>query len=64
MEADPRQPHRRRRPPLHRRIADDSDHLCTSSDNDLCSVWLASNNDHLRVSATAKRSSPPSSYGG
>jgi hypothetical protein len=40
------------------------DHLCTSSDNDLCSEQLASNSDHLRVSATANRSSPPSSYGG
>jgi hypothetical protein len=64
MEADPGQPHQRRRPPLHRRIAGDSDHLCTSSDNDLRSVRFASNSDHLRVSATAKRSLPPSSYGG
>jgi hypothetical protein len=64
MEADPGQPHQWRRPPLHRRIAGDSDHLCTSSDNDLRSVRLASNSDHLRVSATTKRSSPPSSYEG
>jgi hypothetical protein len=40
------------------------DHLCTSSDNDLCSERLASSSDHLRVSATANRSSPPSSYEG
>jgi hypothetical protein len=40
------------------------DPLCTSSDNDLCSERLASSSDHLRVSATANRSSPPSSYGG
>jgi hypothetical protein len=58
------QPHQRRRPPLHRRIAGDSDHLCTSSNNDLRSERLASSSDHLRVSTTAKRSLPPSSYGG
>jgi hypothetical protein len=50
--------------PLHQRITGDSDHLCTSSDNDLHSVRLASNSNHLRVSATARRSLPPSSYGG
>jgi hypothetical protein len=58
------QPHQRRWPPLHQRIADDSDHLYTSSENDLRSVRLASNSGHLRVSAPARRSSPPSSYGG
>jgi hypothetical protein len=42
----------------------DDDHLCTSSDNDLCSERLTSSSDHLRVSATANRSSPPYSYGG
>jgi hypothetical protein len=42
----------------------DGDHLCTSSDNDLCSEQLASSSDHLRVSATTNRSSPLSSYGG
>jgi hypothetical protein len=42
----------------------DGDHLCTSSDNNLCSERLASSSGHLRVSATANRSSPPSSYGG
>jgi hypothetical protein len=40
------------------------DHLCTSNDNDLRSERLASSNDHLRVSTTVNRSSPPSSYGG
>jgi hypothetical protein len=64
LEAGSGQPHQRRRPPLHRRIAGDSDHLCTNSDNDLRFERLASNSDHLRVSAIAKRSSPPSSYGG
>jgi hypothetical protein len=64
VEAGSEQPHQRRRPPLHRWIAGDSDHLCTSSDNDLHSERLASSSDHLRVSATANRSSPPSSYGG
>jgi hypothetical protein len=42
----------------------DGDHLCTSSDNDLYSERLASSSDHLRVSATTNRSSPPSSYRG
>jgi hypothetical protein len=47
------------------RISTDGDgHLCTSSDNDPCSEQLTSSNDHLRVSATVNRSSPPSSYGG
>jgi hypothetical protein len=64
LEASSKQLHQRRRPPLHRRIASDSDHLSTSSDNDLCSERLASSSDHLRVSAAANRSSPPSSYGG
>jgi hypothetical protein len=64
LEAGSGQPHQRRRPPLHRRTAGDSDHLCTSSDNDLRSERLASSSDHLRVSATTNRSSPPSSYGG
>jgi hypothetical protein len=64
LEAGSGQPHQRRRPPLHRRIAGDSDHLCTSNDNDLRSERLASSSDHLKVSATANRSSPPSSYGG
>jgi hypothetical protein len=35
LEASSGQPHQRRRPPLHRRIAGNSDHLCTSSDNNL-----------------------------
>jgi hypothetical protein len=35
LEAGSGQPHQRRRPPLHQRFADDSDHLCTSSDNHL-----------------------------
>jgi hypothetical protein len=64
LEAGSGQTHQRRRPPLHRRIAGDSDHLCTSSDNDLCSERLASSSDHLRVSATANMSLPPSFYGG
>jgi hypothetical protein len=64
LEAGSEQPHQQRRPPLHQRIASGSDHLCTSSDNDLRSVRLASNSGHLRVSATVRRSSPPSSYGG
>jgi hypothetical protein len=54
---------------LRRKLAPDSptndgDHLCTSSDNDLCSERLTNSSDHLRVSATANRSSTPSSYGG
>jgi hypothetical protein len=49
LEAGSGQPHQRRRPPLHRRIAGDSDHLCTSIDNDLRSERLASSSDHLRV---------------
>jgi hypothetical protein len=64
LEAGSGQPHQRRRPPLHRRIASDSDHLCTSSDNDLRSKRLASSGDRFGTCATAKRSSPPSSYGG
>jgi hypothetical protein len=64
LEAGSRQPRRRRRPPLHRRFAGDSDHLCTSSDNHLRSERLTSGGDHLRVCAIARRSSPPSSYGG
>jgi hypothetical protein len=63
-EAGSDRPHRRRRPPLHRRFAGDSDYLCTSSDNHLRSERLASGGDHLRVCAIARRSSPPSSYGG
>ena len=39
-------------------------HLCTSSDNDHHSEWFASSSVHLRVCAVARRSSPPSSYGG
>jgi hypothetical protein len=35
LEAGSGQPHQQRRPPLHRQIAGSSDHLCTSSDNDL-----------------------------
>jgi hypothetical protein len=50
--------------PLHRRIASYSNHLCTSSDNDLRSMRLASNSDHLRVRATARRSSPRPPTGG
>jgi hypothetical protein len=42
----------------------DVDHLCTSSDNDLCPGRLDSSNDRLRASAAANRTSPPSSYGG
>jgi hypothetical protein len=42
----------------------DVDDLCTSSDNDLCLGWLDSSSDRLRASAAAKRTSPPSSYGG
>jgi hypothetical protein len=42
----------------------DDDHLCTSSDNDLRLGRLDSSSDRLRVSATVKRSSPPSSYRG
>jgi hypothetical protein len=64
LEAGSGQPHQQWRPPLHRRITSDSDRLCTSSDNDLRSERLTSSSDHLRVSATANRSSPPSSYGG
>jgi hypothetical protein len=64
LEAGSGQPHQWWRPPMHRRIANDGDHLCTSSDNDLHSERLASSSDHLRVSATANRSSPSSSYGG
>jgi hypothetical protein len=64
LEAGSGQPHQRWRPPLHRRIAGNSDHLCTSSDNDLHSGRLDSSSDRLRASATVKRSSPPSSYGG
>jgi hypothetical protein len=64
LEAGSGQPHQQQRPPLHRRIAGDGDHLCTSSDNDLRSERLASSSNHLRVSATVNRSSPPSSYGG
>jgi hypothetical protein len=45
-------------------LTNDGVHLYTSSDNDLCSERLASSSSHLRVSATANRSSPPSSYGG
>jgi hypothetical protein len=62
LETGSRQPHRRRRPPLHQRIAGDRDHLCTSSDNDLHSEWFASSSIHLRVCAVARRSSPPSSH--
>jgi hypothetical protein len=63
-EAGSERPHRRRRPPLHQRIAGGSDHICTSSDNHLHSERLTSGGDHLRVCAIARRSSPPSSYGG
>jgi hypothetical protein len=64
LEAGSGQPHRWRRPPLHQQIASGSNHLCTSSDNDHHSEWFASSNVHLRVCAVARRSSPPSSYGG
>jgi hypothetical protein len=40
------------------------DHLYTNSDNDLRLGRLDSSSDCPRVSATVKRSSPPSSYGG
>eukprot|EP00267_Zea_mays_P046334 XP_020398703.1 uncharacterized protein LOC109941872 [Zea mays] len=60
LEAGSGQPHQRRRPPLHRRIAGDSDHLCTNSDNDLRFERLASNSDHLRSRpATAARPTRP-----
>jgi hypothetical protein len=49
---------------LHQRIAGGSDHLCTSSDNDARSERLTSGGDHPRVCAIARRSSPPSPYGG
>jgi hypothetical protein len=46
-------------------VSSDGDgYLYTSSDNDLRSRRIASSSDHLRVSATARRSSPPSSYEG
>jgi hypothetical protein len=64
LEAGSGQPHRWRRPPLHQRITSDSDHLCTSSDNHLRSKRLTSGGDHPRVCTIARRSSPPSSYGG
>jgi hypothetical protein len=64
LEASSGWPHRRRRPPLHQRFTDGSDHLCTSSDNHLRSERLARSGDHLRVCAIARRSSSPSSYGG
>jgi hypothetical protein len=61
LEAGSGLPHQRRRPPLHRRIADDSDHLCISSDNNLHSGRYASSSDHLRESAAVKdpRPRPP-----
>jgi hypothetical protein len=65
LEASSGQPHQRRqppllqaarqrrRPPLHRRLASDGSHLCTGG--------LPAT---AATSARAKRSSPPSSYGG
>jgi hypothetical protein len=64
LEAGSGQPHQRRRPPLHQWIAGSNDHLCTSSDNHLRSGWLTSGGDHPKVCTIARRSSPPSSYGG
>jgi hypothetical protein len=64
LEAGSGKPHRRRLPPLHQRIASGSNHLYTSSDNDHHSEWFASSSVHLRVCVVARRSSPPSSYGG
>ena len=58
------QPRQRRRPPLHRRITGDSDHLCISSDNDLRSGRYASSSDHLRVSAAVKGPLPRPPMGG
>jgi hypothetical protein len=48
LEAGSGRPHQRRRPPLHRRIAGGSDHLCTSSDNDLRLGRLDSSSDRPR----------------
>jgi hypothetical protein len=45
LEAGSGQTHQRRRPPLHRRIAGGSDHLCTGSDNDLRLGRLDSSSD-------------------
>jgi hypothetical protein len=64
LEAGSELPHQRRRPPLHRRIAGDSDHLCISSNNDLRSGWYASSSDHLRVSAAVKGPRPHPPTGG
>jgi hypothetical protein len=64
LEAGSGLPHQRRRPPLHRRIAGDSDHLCISSDNDLRSGRYASSSDHLRVSVVVKGPRPRPPTGG
>jgi hypothetical protein len=64
LEAGSGLPHQRRRPPLHRWIAGDSDHLCISSDNDLRSGQYASSSDHLRVSAAVKGPRPRPPTGG
>jgi hypothetical protein len=64
LEAGSGLPHQRRRPPLHRRIAGNSDHLCISSDNDLRFGRYASSSDHLRVSAAVKGPRPRPPIGG
>jgi hypothetical protein len=64
LEAGSGPPHQRRRPPLHRWIAGDSDHLCISSDNDLRSERYASSSNHLRVSAAVKGPRPRTPTGG
>jgi hypothetical protein len=48
----------------HRISTNGDGRLCTSSDNDLRLERLDSSSNRLRASATVKRFSPPSSYGG